>query len=69
MLFEDPKCDIKAKNLITAITIGNLANSFKNLRVSIFIMPDIVTPMVLARHEFDTPTKSTLQGVEFGHIG
>ena len=41
----------------------------KILRVPIFNTPYIVTPMVLAQHEFDTPTKSTLQGDDFGHKG
>ena len=47
-----------------ALTVG-----YESLKVSIFNTPDIVTPMVLAQHDFDTPTKSNLQGDEFGHIG
>ena len=39
MLFEDSKCDINAKNLIFAFTIGNLADSFKNLKISLAKWP------------------------------
>ena len=35
MLFEDSKCDVNAKNLSFAFTIGNLADSFKNLKISL----------------------------------
>ena len=35
MLFEDSKIDINAKNLIFTFTIGNLADSFKNLKISL----------------------------------
>ena len=41
MLFEDSKCDINSKNLTIAFTIGNLADSFKNLKISLSKRPNL----------------------------
>ena len=41
MLFEDSKCDIDAKNLSIAFTMGNLADSFKNLKISLSKRPNL----------------------------
>ena len=41
MLFEDSKIDINAKNLIFTFTIGNLADSFKNLKIGLFKRPNL----------------------------
>ena len=41
MLFEDYKCDIIARNLIFAFTIGNLADTFKNLKISLSKWPNL----------------------------
>ena len=41
MLFEDFRCDTNAKNLIVAFTIGNLADSFKNLKISLAKWPNL----------------------------
>ena len=39
MVFEGSKYDINAKNQIITFTIGNLANSFKNLKINLAKWP------------------------------
>ena len=41
MLFEGSKCDINTKHVILAFTIGNLADSFKNLKISVSKQPNL----------------------------